>query len=113
MSLVGRFIDDSFALDGTPVLEGAAAFMGELLLRPAKENGVFRADYVKSEGVNLADLIRSEVNDKRAWSLHRLTEVMCEGRPTPWTSSAPRRRRSRWTRRPCGTATRPCSARPA
>lgn len=79
MSLVGRFIDDSFALDGTPVLEGAAAFMGELLLRPAKENGVFRADYVKSEGVNLADLIRSEVNDKRAWSLHRLTEVMCEG----------------------------------
>lgn len=79
MSLVARFIDDRFALDGTQVLEGAAAFMGELLLRPATENGVFRAGYVKSEGVNLADLIRSQVNDKRAWSLHRLMEVMCEG----------------------------------
>lgn len=79
LSLVSGFIDDSFALDGTQVLEGAAAFMGELLLRPARSGGVFRADYVKSEGMNLADLIRSEVNDKRAWSLHRLTEVMCEG----------------------------------
>lgn len=81
LSLVGSFIDDSFALDGRPVLEGAAGFMGEILLEPATEGGVFRADYVKSEGVNLADLIRSQVNDKRAWSIHRLVEVMCQGEP--------------------------------
>lgn len=81
VSFVGSFIDDKFALDGAPVLEGAAAFMGEILLRPATENGVFRADYVKSEGMNLADLIRSQVNDKRSWSMHRLVEVMCEGEP--------------------------------
>lgn len=81
MSLVGSFIDDSFALDGTAVLEGTADFMGEILLNPATEGGVFRADYVKSEGTNLADLIRSQVNDKHAWSLRRLAEVMCEGEP--------------------------------
>lgn len=81
MSLVGSFIDDSYALDGTSVLEGAADFMGEVLLHPATEGGVFRRDYVKSEGTNLADLIRSQVNDKRAWAVHRLVEVMCEGEP--------------------------------
>lgn len=81
MSLVGSFIDDSFALDGTAVLEGAAELMGEILLRPATEGGVFRADYVRSEGMNLADLIRSQVNDKRTWAIRRLTEVMCEGEP--------------------------------
>lgn len=81
VSLVGSFIDDRYALDGQPVLEGTAALMGELLLRPAVEDGVFRADYVKSEGANLADLIRSQVNDKRTWALHRLVEVMCEGEP--------------------------------
>lgn len=81
MSLVSNFIDDSYALDGTSVLEGAADFMGEILLHPAKSGGVFREDYVKSEGINLADLIRSQVNDKRAWAVHRLVEVMCEGEP--------------------------------
>lgn len=81
ISFSGTFIDDSFALDGTPVLEGAAALMGELLLHPARQDGVFRADYVKSEGMNLADLIRSQVNDKRSWAMRRLVEVMCEGEP--------------------------------
>ena len=81
LSLVGSFIDDSFALDGTAVLEGAAAFMGEILLHPAVEHGAFRADYVESEGRNLADLIRAQVNDKHAWSKRRLVEVMCQGEP--------------------------------
>lgn len=79
VSLVGSFIDDAYALDGKPVLEPAAALMGEILLHPAAENGVFRKDYVKSEGANLADLIRAQVNEKRSWAIHRLIEVMCEG----------------------------------
>lgn len=79
VGLISSFIDDRFALDGAPVLEPAAKLMGEVLLEPATENGVFRADYVKSEGCNLADLIRSRINDKRSWSIHRVTELMCEG----------------------------------
>lgn len=79
ISLIGSFIDDRFALDGKPVLEPAAELMGELLLHPARSNGVFREDYVKSEGANLADLIRSEINDKRSWAIHRMVDVMCEG----------------------------------
>ena len=79
VGFLGSFLDDRFALDGKPVLEPAARLMGELLLDPVTENGVFRADYVESEGANLADLIRSQINEKRGWSIHRVTELMCEG----------------------------------
>jgi len=55
-------------------------FSGEdALLDPAAENGVFRRDYVKGEGANLADRIRARVNDKRSWSIFRLVQEMCAG----------------------------------
>lgn len=73
------FIDDRYALDGTAVLEPVLALIGELLLDPLTENGIFREDFVKSEGANLADQIRARVNDKRGWSLFRLTQEMCAG----------------------------------
>lgn len=73
------FIDDRYALDGTAVLEPVLALVGELLLDPVTEHGVFREDYVKSEGANLADQIRARVNDKRSYSIFRLTQEMCAG----------------------------------
>jgi predicted Zn-dependent peptidase len=73
------FIDDCYALDGTGVLEPTLALLGDLLLRPVTENGVFRADFVRTEGLNLADQIRARVNDKRGWSIFRLTQEMCAG----------------------------------
>lgn len=75
------FIDDRYALDGTAVLEPVLALVGELLLDPVTENGVFREDYVRSEGINLADQIRARVNEKRGWSIFRLTQEMCAGEP--------------------------------
>ncbi|MGM9607721.1 MAG: EF-P 5-aminopentanol modification-associated protein YfmF [Oscillospiraceae bacterium] len=81
VGFVGSFLDDAFSPDGTPILESAAALMGELLLRPVTENGVFRADYVSGEGRNLADRIRAQINDKRQYAIKRLTEQMCEGEP--------------------------------
>lgn len=81
VGFLGSFLDDAFSPDGTPILEPAAALMGELLLQPAIENGVFRADYVSGEGKNLADRIRAQVNEKRQYSIKRLTEQMCQGEP--------------------------------
>lgn len=81
VGFLGSFLDDAFSPDGTPILEPAAALMGELLLQPATQNGVFRADYVSGEGKNLADRIRAQVNEKRQYSIKRLTEQMCEGEP--------------------------------
>ena len=81
IGLTGSFLDDAFSPDGEPILERAAALMGELLLDPATEDGVFRADYVTGEGKNLADRIRAQINEKRQYSIRRLTELMCEGEP--------------------------------
>jgi predicted Zn-dependent peptidase len=77
----GSFLDDAFSPDGAPILARAAALMGELLLEPATEQGVFRGDYVQSEGKNLADRIRAQINEKRQYSMKRLTEQMCHGEP--------------------------------
>ena len=73
------FIDDKYALDGTAVLEPIVTLVGEILLDPATEGGVFRRDYVVNEGANLADRIGARVNDKRGWSIFRLVEEMCRG----------------------------------
>ena len=55
----------------------AAALLGQVLLDPATENGVFRADYVAGEKANLLDRIRGQINDKRVYASHRLAQVMC------------------------------------
>lgn len=81
VGFIGSFLDDAFSPDGTPILEPAAALMGELLLQPVVQNGAFRADYVSGEGKNLADRIRAQINDKRQYAIRRLTEQMCEGEP--------------------------------
>lgn len=81
VGFIGSFLDDAFSLDGCAILEPAAKLMGELLLCPATENGVFWSDYVAGEGKNLADRIRAQINDKRPYSIKRLKEQMCEGEP--------------------------------
>ena len=79
VSFLCSFIDDRYALDGSAVLEPAAKLMGEALLDPTLQDGVFRRDYVESEGANLADRIQARVNDKRSWAVFRLVQEMCAG----------------------------------
>lgn len=79
VSVLCSFIDDRYALDGSAVLEPAAALMGEVLLDPVLQDGAFRRDYVESEGANLADRIQARVNDKRSWAVFRLIQEMCAG----------------------------------
>ncbi len=81
IGFVGSFLDDAFSPDGTAILEPAAELLGQLLLKPTLENGVFRSDYVTGEGNNLADRIRAQINEKRQYSIKRLSELMCEGEP--------------------------------
>lgn len=73
------FIDDCYTLNGSALLEPAAELLSELLLKPLTVQGLFRRDYVKSEGANLSDCIRARVNDKWNWSIFRLLQEMCVG----------------------------------
>ena len=71
------FLDDRFAMEGDQVLRPMIEFLGQLLLEPVLENGLFRADYLESEKRNLILAIESRRNDKRVYAASRLTELMC------------------------------------
>lgn len=74
-----NFIEDQFALDGESVLADMVEFLGQLLIEPVLENGVFRRDYVESEKKNLITTIDSQRNNKRAYASAQLLRRMCEG----------------------------------
>ena len=79
VGLYAGFISDKYALTGDRVLEPMLAFVGELLLEPATEGGVFRRDYVESEKKNLISTIEAERNDKRVYAMGQLLKHMCRG----------------------------------
>lgn len=70
-------MDDRFALPGDKILEPALDFLRELLLEPALEDGVFRADYVESEKKNLLSTLAANRNDKQAYAMTSLLGDMC------------------------------------
>ena len=72
------FIEDKYALEGDAILDPMIGFLEELLLQPALEKGVFRADYVSSEKKNLIATIESQLNDKRAYASAQMYKQMCK-----------------------------------
>lgn len=71
------FIEDRFALSGDRILAPMIEFLGELLLNPLTENGVFSDNFVQSEKRNLIATIESERNDKRAYAAAQMLKKMC------------------------------------
>ena len=71
------FLDDRYAMEGDRVLAPMIEFLGQLLLDPSLEQGLFRTDYLESEKRNLILAIESRRNDKRVYAASRLTELMC------------------------------------
>ncbi len=63
--------------EGSRVLQGAAELLGQLLLNPATRGGQLIKEYVDSEKEKLLELIRSRINEKRSYALHRCIEEMC------------------------------------
>ena len=78
VGFLSSFLDDAYTLGGEKILEPAAALLGDLLLDPLTENGVFSAEYTESEKNNLLARIAAQVNDKRAFATHRMSQLMCE-----------------------------------
>lgn len=76
---IASCVDDRLVPEGEKLIEKLADLMGEMLISPETRNGRLRGDYVTSERANLADLIRSDINDKRQYAARRLMEEMCAG----------------------------------
>ncbi len=70
-------VDDRFALNGESVSAECARLLCEMLCEPVLENGLFRAEDVEREKRCLAELIESEVNEKRIYAKNRCEQVMC------------------------------------
>jgi len=77
VGFAASFLDDAYALNGETILEPAAGLVGELLLDPYTWQGAFCPDYTAGEKQNLIDRIRAQRNDKRQYSVLRLSQEMC------------------------------------
>lgn len=78
LSFYATAIDDSFLPDGETCFDQVLEFLFDMMLDPYLENGVFSATYVEQEKRNLINDINALVNEKRAYSVWRLIENMCE-----------------------------------
>lgn len=59
-------INDSFVGGDEQLLDRSFAFLGEVLTRPAQEDGHFRTSYVQAERETVRKMLESIVNDKCA-----------------------------------------------
>ncbi len=74
-----RFVEDRFAMEGDRVLEPMVEFLGQLLLHPLKEKGVFCKEFVTGEKKNLISALEAQRNDKQAYASGKLLRNMCKG----------------------------------
>lgn len=74
-------IDDSFALDKTPITAEMAQILCDLLLQPLTEENGFSKKYTELEKNALSDTIDAQINDKRSYALSRLAHTMCSDEP--------------------------------
>lgn len=73
--------DDRFSLDGKAVSNEAAEFISEILKNPNCENGCFEKKNTEREIRFALENIEAEKNDKRAYAVSRLRQLMCAGEP--------------------------------
>ncbi|MFT9077032.1 EF-P 5-aminopentanol modification-associated protein YfmF [Ethanoligenens sp.] len=79
VTLYIEVLGDRFALEQEELLKAGVSLLRDVVFDPAFENAAFRAADVAVEKRNLADIIRSKLNDKRAYASYRLREEMCRG----------------------------------
>ncbi len=69
--------DDRFSLDGTSIAESAVDFLIEIIKNPNAENGEMEKVNTQREIRFTLENIEAEKNDKRAYALSRLRQLMC------------------------------------
>lgn len=71
------FTEDRFALPGDQILAPTVEFLGELLLQPKLEKGVFCREFVETEKRNLICELEAQRNDKGSYAAGELLKTMC------------------------------------
>ena len=73
------FVDDRFALPGDEVLAPMADFLRQLLCCPLTEGEGFCKAFVRSEKKNLISALEAERNDKQAYAMGKMLNLLCKG----------------------------------
>lgn len=81
LSLSASTVNDNFLPDGEGVFDKVLEFLFDTLLNPLVSDGAFSNVYVNQEKINLINDIEAMINDKRTYSVWRLTELMFENNP--------------------------------
>ncbi len=72
-------LDNSYT-DGEDVTAGVLDMLNELIFHPRlSEEGLLCEEYVKLEGINLANDIRAQINNKPSYALRRAREELLRG----------------------------------
>ena len=79
MTFSADFIDNAFLPpdETVDVMGQTVSLLKDLMLAPATQNGLFLQEYVENERKNCADAVRSIVNNKQQYAVHRCTSLMC------------------------------------
>ena len=73
--------DDRFSLDGNSIVEETLDFLVDIIKNPHCENGEFDRVATEREVRFTLENIEAEKNDKRAYAISRLRQLMCQGEP--------------------------------
>ncbi|WP_256761313.1 EF-P 5-aminopentanol modification-associated protein YfmF [Cohnella sp. WQ 127256] len=74
-------INDRFVSVTESLLGEALSFLGEVLTKPALEDGKFRSKYVEAEKTTVSKRIDAMINDKIRYAAERCVEEMCKNEP--------------------------------
>ncbi len=73
--------DDRFSLDGNSISEDAVSFLIDIIKNPHCDNKEFDKTATEREVRFTLENIEAEKNDKRAFAVSRLRQLMCQGEP--------------------------------
>ena len=81
LTLSATCVNDEYLPDDGGVFYKVLEFLFDMLLEPKAEDNGFDSVYVSQEKTNLINDIEAMINDKRTYSVWRLTELMFKDKP--------------------------------
>ena len=81
LALSATCVGDGYLPAGETAFTQVVEFLFDMLLEPKVVDDAFDKVYVSQERVNLANDIEAMINDKRTYSVWRITELMFSGKP--------------------------------
>lgn len=81
ISLEASSIRNSYAIDDTDITDGVLDLIGQAILHPVTENGVFKSESVEGEKKIAADAVRATINQKGRYARLKALEMMFSADP--------------------------------